>query len=342
MRIGLVCPYDLTKFGGVQSQVKDLARHLEALGDEVTVIAPGLPSGIDGIDLGPTISLPGNRSKVPLSFDPRVASRIRSGAGNLDLLHVHEPLMPMVSFSALRAGVPVVGTFHASPGALGLGFYAVLRPQLKRLLGPNIRKLTAVSPTAAGPLPDEMDVSIVPNGVEVARFRSDVERHPSRVSFLGRDEKRKGLDVLLDAWDRVARLHPDAELLVMGADRGEAGITWAGGVDDDEKVRGLCSSVIYVAPNLGGESFGVVIVEGMAAGCAVIASDLAAFRAVGADAVRYFPTGDPASLASSLTELLEDPAAIEALSLAGRERARRYDWARVATEYRSIYVEALS
>ena len=342
MRVGLVCPYDLSKHGGVQAQVKELARHLGAAGDEVTIIGPGLPKGIDGLDLGPTISVPGNRSKVPLSFDPRVASRIRRGAADLDILHVHEPLMPMVSLSALRVGIPTVGTFHAAPGRLGLGFYTIARPHLKRLLGPNIRRLTAVSATAARHLPPELEVSIIPNGVEVPRFERDIERHPSRVAFLGRDEKRKGLDVLLRAWDLVAGLYPDAELLVMGADRGIEGVEWAGAVDEADKIRGLCSSAIYVAPNLGGESFGVVVVEGMAAGCAVVASDLQSFRAVGGDAVRYSTVGDADDLARVLGNLLGDPETVTSLSKAGRQRARRYDWANVAVEYRAIYTQALS
>lgn len=342
MRIGLVCPYDLSKPGGVQGQVKDLARNLSVAGDEVTVVAPGLPEGIKGVDLGPTISVPGNRSKVPLSVDPRVVAAIKEGVGEVDLLHVHEPLMPIVSIAALRAGPPVVGTFHAAPGTAGTGFYTVLRSQLKRLLGPNVRKLTAVSPTAAAPLPRSLDVSIVPNGVEVDAFDCDAERHPMRVAFLGRDEKRKGLDVLMEAWRRVSSALPEAELLVLGADRGTPGVNWAGRVDDAQKIRGLCSSSIYVAPNLSGESFGVVVVEGMAAGCAVVASGLDSFQAVGADAAKYFTVGDVAALADILQHLLTEPHAVEALSKAGRERARRYDWGLIVEEYRAVYREALS
>lgn len=342
MRVGLVCPYDLSKPGGVQAQVRGLAGHLERAGDDVTIIAPGLPDDVHGVDLGPTISVPGNRSKVPLAIDPRLARDIRAGAGDLDLLHVHEPLMPVVSLSALRAGPPVVGTFHAAPGTFGIGFYTVLRSQLRRILGPNVRQLTAVSATAAAPLPNQLEVSIVPNGVDVAAFESYVDRHPLRVCFLGRDERRKGLDVLLQAWEMVARAVPNAELLVMGADRGSDGITWAGRVDDAEKVRGLASSAIYVAPHIGGESFGVVVVEGMAAGCAVVASELGSFQDVGGDAIHYFPTRDSAALGDALISLLDDPSAVARLASAGRSRASRFDWALVAAEYRAVYQKALS
>ena len=320
----------------------DLARHLIALGDEVEVIGPGLPEAVRGVDLGGTISIPGNRSKVPLSLDPRVIGTIREGIARLDLLHVHEPLMPLVSLAALRAGIPVVATFHAAPGSVGTRFYTALRPQLKRLLGPHVRRVTAVSPTAAAPLPGDLEVSIVPNGVDVSAFETDVDRHPTSVAFLGRDERRKGLDVLLAAWSDVSSAVPGAELVVMGADRGAEGVEWMGWVDPSAKIRGLGSAAIYVAPNLGGESFGIVIVEAMAAGAAVVASDLLAFRDVGGDSVRYFPTGDSGSLARTLIELLQDPGALAALSSAGRERAKRYDWAEVTPRYREIYQQALS
>lgn len=342
MRVGLVCPYDLSQPGGVQTQVTDLARHLIALGDEVEVIGPGLPAAVRGVDLGGTISIPGNRSKVPLSIDPRVIGAIEEGVADLDVLHVHEPLMPLASLAALRAGIPVVATFHAAPGSVGTRFYKVLRPQLKRLLGPYVRRVTAVSPTAAAPLSDDLEVSIVPNGVDVSAFETDVDRHPTRIAFLSRDERRKGLDVLLAAWSDVSALVPEAELVVMGADRGTGGVEWRGRVDPTAKIRGLGSAAIYVAPNVGGESFGIVIVEAMAAGAAVVASDLEAFQHVGGDSVRYFPTGDSGSLARTLIELLRDPGAVAELSSAGRERAKRYDWAEVTPQYQEIYQQALS
>lgn len=342
MRLGLVCPYDLSKPGGVQGQVRDLARHLRSQGDEVLVFAPGLPEDVEGVDLGTTISVPGNRSKVPLSPNPRVAKKIKEAASGLDLLHVHEPLMPVVSLSALRAQVPVVATFHASPGAAGLGFYTVLKSQLRRLLGPNIRQVTAVSRAAAAPLPEELDITIVPNGIDVDAFRVDIERQPNHVAFLGRDEKRKGLDVLLHAWEKVSGAVPDSELIVMGAARGTPGVNWLGTVDETGKQQGLGSAAIYVAPNLGGESFGIVLVEGMAAGAAVVASDLDSFQEVGGDAVRYFDTGDTDALAHVLIDLLGDPLAVERLSTAGQERARLFGWETVAASYRQVYDRALS
>lgn len=342
MRIGLICPYDLSKPGGVQAQVKDLARHLIASGEEVLVVGPGLPRDLEGVDLGPSITVPGNRSKVPLSPDPRVRRRLSRAVFDLDLLHVHEPLMPFVSLGALRAGVPVVATFHAAPGFIGRGFYTIARPWLGSLLSPNLRKVTAVSRTAAAPLPGDLDITIVPNGVDVERLQPAVERNPRRVAFLGRDDKRKGLDVLLAAWDQVVAEVEDVELVVMGAKRDVDGIQWLGRVDDDAKKSGLGSSAVYVAPNLGGESFGVVLVEAMAAGAAVVASDLPAFQEVGGEAVRYFETGNSADLAATLIELFAEPDTLEAMARTGSERAWMYDWGTVAASYRDVYEAALS
>jgi phosphatidylinositol alpha-mannosyltransferase len=342
VRVGLVCPYDMGKPGGVQSQVNDLAIHLEKMGEEVLIIAPGLSDTERRLDLGTTISVPGNRSKVPLSIDPRVVGLIKGAASMLDLVHVHEPLMPVVSLSALRIGVPVVATFHAAPGTSGTTLYKVIGSRLGKILGPNVRKVTAVSATAAAPLPPELDVEIIPNGVDVASFVPMIPRDPLRVSFLGRDEKRKGLDVLLEAWSRVAGVYPKAVLEVIGADRGLDGVTWLGTIGDEEKAQVLASSAIFVAPNLGGESFGVVLVEGMAAGAAVVASDLPSFREVGGDAVLYFETGSSSDLANTLIDLLGSPARVSKLSTAGRDRAQMFDWSTVAVRYRDVYEQALS
>ena len=119
MKVGLVSPYDLSKPGGVQVQVMGLARALEEAGDEPLVIGPGLPDGVPGVDLGRSIAVPGNGSRVPISPDPTVLRIMKSVAGVVDVLHVHEPLMPMASLLALRVGRPVVATFHAAPGQIG-------------------------------------------------------------------------------------------------------------------------------------------------------------------------------------------------------------------------------
>lgn len=345
LRVGLVSPYDLSVPGGVQGQVLGLARYLAEHGDHPVVIGPGLPQGTTGVDLGSSFSVPGNGSMVPISIDPRSRGRIRSAAEALDLIHVHEPLMPLASLFATHAGPPVVATFHAAPGRFGRLAYRLGRSVLGTVLGKTVI-MTAVSEAAAEVLRPSVQSRIIPNGLDVGTGRVDVARDPMQVSFLGRDEPRKGLDVLLGAWGAVQSAHPGARLLVMGASRADrdhpAGQVWLGRVDDVTKVEVLSSSAIYVAPNTGGESFGIVLVEAMAAGAAVVASDLKPFRAVAGDAARYFPAGDSDALAAAIVDLLSDPDATEMLSSAGDEVAARYDWSVVGSLYRKAYEEAVS
>ncbi|MGA7228561.1 MAG: glycosyltransferase family 4 protein [Acidimicrobiia bacterium] len=342
IRVGLVSPYDLSTPGGVQAQVLGLAQYLEQSGDLPIVIGPGLPDGIPGVDLGPTIAIPGNRSRVPLSFDPRIRGRIQGAAAELDVLHVHEPLMPLVSLMATHARTPVVATFHADPGPLGQGAYRLLHPFLRRLLG-DTSAITAVSETAASVLGDRAgEADIIPNGVDVSSFQIEVERVPGRICFVGRDEPRKGLDVILDAWPKVMSAHPDAELVVMGARRDGGNVRWMGRVAEDVKIETLASSSLFVAPQLGGESFGIVLVEAMAAGAAVIASDLVPFRSVAGGAARFFPVGDHETLAVVLNDLLDRPDEVGRLARLGDDRAHTFDWETVGPRYRSVYGRAIA
>ncbi len=175
MRVGLVSPYDLSVPGGVQAQVLGLAAYLKTWGDDPVVIGPGLPDGVPGVDLGESISLPGNGSMVPIAGDPRSRRRIRAASADLDLLHVHEPLMPLASLLAIHAGPPVVATFHAAPGRAGRLGYRLTRPFLSRLLG-NTRMATAVSPCRGGSPPGW---SRGPNHPQRARCRLPECRNPS-------------------------------------------------------------------------------------------------------------------------------------------------------------------
>jgi phosphatidylinositol alpha-mannosyltransferase len=310
-------------------------------GDEPLIIGPGLPSGMEGVDLGPSFSIPGNGSMVPISIDPRARGKIRSAAGILDLIHVHEPLMPLASLFATHAGPPVVATFHAAPGRAGRLAYKLGRAILGRALGRTVM-VTAVSKAAATVLPASLQARIIPNAIDLASARADVARDRMQVSFLGRDEPRKGLDVLLRAWETVGSASPDARLIVMGSTREADGPVWMGRVDDTTKVEMLSSSAIYVAPQTGGESFGIVLVEAMAAGAAVVASDLEPFRAVAGDAARFFPPGDSDALAREIVDLLSHPDARADLSAAGLQVAAGYDWNVVGPRYREVYEEAVS
>jgi phosphatidylinositol alpha-mannosyltransferase len=341
MRVGLVSPYDLSVPGGVQAQVLGLARYLAGAGDQPMVIGPGLPPGVEGVDLGGSFAVPGNGSMVPISVDPRAYGRIRSAVGDLDLIHVHEPLMPLASLFATHAGPPVVATFHAAPGRFGRMAYKLAGPFLRTALGKTV-VVTAVSPTAAAVLPGALQARIIPNGLDVASSRADVARDPMQVSFVGRDEARKGLDVLLGAWDRVKASQPTARLVVIGARREEESAVWLGRVDDATKASVLSSSAVYVAPHTGGESFGIVLVEAMAAGAAVVASDLTPFRQVAGEAARFFATGNSAALAKEVADLLGNPEVRDQLAVAGSRVAAGFDWSVVGAAYRQAYLEALS
>jgi phosphatidylinositol alpha-mannosyltransferase len=186
-------------------------------------------------------------------------------------------------------------------------------------------------------------VRVIPNGLDTAAYRLGPERSTRRVVFLGRDDPRKGLDVLLQAWPVVAAAVPGAELRVLGAarERGPEKVAFLGTVGEAAKRAELAAAAVLCAPNLGGESFGLVVAEGLAAGCAVVASDLPAFRHVAGEAARLVPPGDAAALGRVLTEVLSDEG--EAARLAGmaRHRAGRFDRASVLEAYLAAYREAL-
>lgn len=348
MKVGLVCPYDMGAPGGVQQLVHELGEHLRQAGDEVVVVAAGTSAfdggpGRDGttIPTGRAVSIRGNRSRVPLTLAPTAWGRVRSALSDVDVVNVHEPFIPLVGWAGLRTGKPTVATFHADPPSWARNLYRWL-PYGRRLF--ESVKLTAVSRTAVDAIPSPWgDVEIIPNAIDVGSYDLLVGRISRRVAFLGRDEPRKGLDVLLDAWPEIQASRPDAELVVMGADRGipPPGVTYLGPVTGGEKRRVLASSSVYVAPNTGGESFGIVVAEGMAAGCAVVASDLESFRDVLGEAGRLVPVGDRTALASTVSELLEDSVEARRLGELAKSRASRFDWGEVVERYRDAYANAL-
>jgi phosphatidylinositol alpha-mannosyltransferase len=184
----------------------------------------------------------------------------------------------------------------------------------------------------------------VPNGLDTARYRARGEKVPRRVVFLGRDDPRKGLDGLLQAWPVVAAAVPGAELRVLGAARpsGPEGVMFLGRVEEERKLGELGEAAVLCAPNLGGESFGLVVAEGMAAGCAVVASDLPAFRHVAGASARLTPPGDVAALARALTEVLSDGGETARLAGMGLREVARFDRAAVLEAYLSAYRDALA
>jgi phosphatidylinositol alpha-mannosyltransferase len=268
---------------------------------------------------------------------------VAEAVNGADVVHVHEPLVPLVGWALLRStGIPTVGTFHADPSRLIRAVYRRLGPVMARLVK-NLVGATAVSEVAASAVrPFHPDLAVVPNALDISQYRLDVERTPHRVAFLGRDEPRKGLDVLLAAWPAIRAAVPDAELDVVGAMRAEKipGVRFLGRVENPEKRHVLASASVFVAPNLGGESFGITLLEGMAAGCAVIASDLPAFTAVGGNGAIYFPKGSAEALAESVARVLLDPTIRQAMSQAGGLRAEVFDWTTVLPAYIEMYEAA--
>ncbi len=336
MKVALVSPYGLDHHGGVQDQVLRLARWLREAGHEATVAAPA--AGEHGIDLGPTVRVPANRSRAPLCLDPRAVGRARRAVAGADVVHLHEPFMPVVGPGLLWADTPpTVGTFHADPSAAVRRLYGWARHALAPFAD-RLAVATAPSEQARSAIAPFVNARLVPNGIDVAAYRVDVERHPRRVTFVGRDEPRKGLATLLEAWRAVEH----AELVVMGTSGNDRpGVRFMGRVTEEEKRRLLAGAAIHCAPNLGGESFGLVVAEGMAAGCAVVASDIPAFSAVLGGAGVTVPAGDAAALGATLRALLDDPERRTSLAAAAAERVARFDRAEVLAGYLAAYEDAL-
>lgn len=360
MRIGMVCPYSFDVPGGVQSHVLQLAEVMRARGHEVSVLAPAsphvsLPDYV--VSAGKAIPIPYNGSVARLQFSPAVHGRVRKWLmqGDFDVLHLHEPNAPSLSMWALRvAEGPIVATFHTSTTkSLTLSvFQGVLRPWHEKIIG-----RIAVSDLARRWQMEALgsDAVEIPNGVDVpalaAAPRLDGYPRPGKsVLFLGRyDEPRKGMAVLLAALPRVVEHFPDLQVLIVGHGdedelRAQAGelarhMRFLGLVDDAGKASAMRSADVYCAPNLGGESFGIVLVEAMAAGTPVVASDLDAFRRVLCDgkAGRLVPVGDAAELAAGLIEMLKDDALRERYVAAGSAAVARYDWSVVASQIMRVY-----
>jgi phosphatidyl-myo-inositol alpha-mannosyltransferase len=362
MRVGLVCPYSLDVPGGVQSHVRDLARGLLARGHDVRLLAPGRvdrprPSYVRTI--GPAVPIPYNGSVARLAFGPRAAMATREWlrAGDFDVVHVHEPTTPSLSLLAAWASDrPVVATFHtslrgrAATASLGL----VVRPVVDRLAA-HIAVSEAARRSMASHLPGRP--AIIPNGIDYASFSTAEPRScwttpGPAIVFLGRwEEPRKGLRVLLDAVPPIRDAFPTARLLVGGPGRTRfrrtsppvAGVEFLGELTDHDRAALLASASVFVAPNVGGESFGVILVEAMAAGAPVVASDLPAFADVleGGRSGRLFASGDSRAAAAAIVDILGDPTAAEGLRAHGQATAKAYDWSRVVPAVESVYDQAI-
>ena len=362
MRVGLVCPYTWDVPGGVQQHIRDLAEALTGLGHEVSVISPAdddtpLPDYV--VSAGRAVPVPYNGSVARLAFGFLSASRVRRWVkeGGFDVLHVHEPAVPSLSLLACWvASGPIVATVHtAIPRSRVLVVtYPVLRTALEKING-----RIAVSEAARTTLVEHIggDAVVIPNGVATRRYRK-AEPLPGwpgpggAIGFLGRtDEPRKGLAVLLKAFETLGPQRPGLRLLVAGPagdaeevlHRLPAGlrdrVVLLGQVSEEDKIRVLHSVDVFCSPNTGGESFGIVTAEAMAAGLPIVASDIDAFRQVlrGGQAGELFLTGDASELARVAGRLLDDPVRRAEVSAAALAAVAEYDWSVVARDVFSVY-----
>lgn len=357
MRVGLVCPYSLDARGGVQAQVLGLAGSLGRLGHHVEVLAPGRRNTGQHPDwvttTGQDVPVRWNGSVARLDLGPQTGRRTRAwlGEGRFDVLHLHEPVTPSVTWHALGAPgapVPLVATVHtAQDRALAMRAGAATVARRSRRIDAHI----AVSAVAAHTLARYSDapVEVIPNALDVEAFagRRSGDGRPT-VLFLGRvDEPRKGLPVALRAMRTVVAEVPDARLVVAGAGSLPPGldphVEVRGPVGESEKAALLRAADVVLAPHLGGESFGIVVAEAMAAGAAVVASDLPAFRALLGDGSHgvLVPPGSARDLAAAVTGLLADPARRTSLGGSGRAAAARLDWSVVTPRIVEVYARTL-
>ncbi|MFJ7264481.1 glycosyltransferase family 4 protein [Streptomyces globosus] len=359
MKIGIVCPYSWDVPGGVQFHIRDLAEHLIRRGHEVSVLAPAdddTPLPPYAVSAGRAVPVPYNGSVARLNFGFLSAARVRRWLheGVFDVIHIHEPASPSLGLLACWAAQgPIVATFHTSnPRSRAMiAAYPILQPALEK-----ISARIAVSEYARRTLVEHLggDAVVIPNGVDVDFFASaepKAEWGGQTLGFIGRiDEPRKGLPVLMAAFPEIVRECPDVRLLVAGrGDEEEAvaslppdlrsRVEFLGMVSDEDKARLLRSVDVYVAPNTGGESFGIILVEALSAGAAVLASDLDAFAQVldqGA-AGELFANEDAGALAAAAVALLRDPARRAELSARGSAHVRRFDWSTVGADILAVY-----
>ena len=359
LKIGIVCPYSWDTPGGVQNHIRDLAEFLIESGHDVSVLAPvidesNLPEYV--VNAGKPISIPYNGAVARVLFGPVAFARVRQwiSQGEFDLLHLHEPAIPSISLLACwAADGPMVGTFHAAAKRQKIIF------AIGPILEPAIEKLSAriaVSEAARLTLTDHLDTDavIIPNGIYANRYTDGktIEKWSGNtIGFIGRfEEPRKGLSVLIDALPVISRFAPDVKIFVAGpGDPAEVieGIDpqlrqrfeFLGKITESEKADFMSSVAVYVAPNTGGESFGIILAEALAGGACVVASDIPAFDDLlgHGEFGALFESESSTELAKVVIDLLRDETKRKELSVRGKERSKMFDWTVVAQQIYSVY-----
>lgn len=363
LTIGIVCPYGWDTPGGVQNHIRDLAEFLITSGHTVSVLAPAidestLPDYV--VSAGKPISIPYNGAVARVLFGPIAFNRVKHwiSQGNFDLLHLHEPAIPSISLLACWAAEgPMVGTFHAAAKHQKV-IYAI-----GPILEPAIEKLSAriaVSEAARLTLTNHLDTDavVIPNGIYANRYANGMHQEKwsgNTIGFIGRfEEPRKGLQVLIDALPIIARFAPDVKVFVAGPGDPEDVIKeidpqlrkrfeFLGRISEQEKADFMSSVAIYVAPNTGGESFGIILAEALAGGACAVASDIPAFDSLlgGGEYGALFESENSTHLAKVIIDLLRDDTKRGELAQAGKAHAQIFDWEVVAKQIFSIYEMAL-
>ncbi len=362
MRVGLVCPYDLRSHGGVQAHVLGLARWLTAAGHETYVLAPGTidetrwsevglrPEQVSST--GGSVAVPYNGSVARVACGPVSSLRVKRWLADhdLDVLHVHEPITPSAAALAVRAAqIPVVATFHtATPGSRALA-------AARHLLADTIARIDepiAVSRVAARVVEKHLGLRprIVGNGIRLDDFTPLPSVGPwrggqrPRITFVGRlREPRKGLGILLAAVPEILCRRPDVEICIAGAGSPVAAppqVRYLGDVSDSERNHLLGASDVFVAPHTGRESFGIVLLEALASGASVVASNLPAFVDLLQDdngtVGHIVDAGSPALLADAVVDALAHPMSVAR----GRSLAARFDWDEIGPQVLDAYADA--
>ena len=362
MKIVIVSPYDLDKPGGVQNHIRELANTLTARGHTVNMFGPG----VTGL-LGKSTSVRVNGSRAPIglsAYGARQLARYVEAAAP-DIVHIHEPGVPRIGWAAakLSTTAALVATCHAYSEPAR---YAPLLAPVGRRIVSRIDRLIAVSDAArqfharaCGIA--EQRFTVIGNGIDLAGFHPAAPREHAtvikapRLVYVGRFERRKGVDVLLAAFHKLTTTYPDAELTLVGdgperprleqfvAHHRLRHVTFAGRVSDAQRTRWFTWADIAVAPARGGESFGIVLLEALASGCALIASDIAGYRDVavdGRDAWLVSPD-NPERMAETLSQVLLDPAGRQQRYANGLERAQAFAWPNITSAIETVYHQAL-
>ena len=369
MKIAMVSPYDFTWPGGVTAHISQLAQELKASGHQVQILAPHSPARegneVDAfVPLGRSVPVFSGGSVARLSLSWWLYRRVRDllAEESFDIIHLHEPLAPVLPLCVLECSNTVnIGTFHAyhSPQYL----YRFSQPIVKRW-HQRLHGGIAVSPAAHQYVNNffPRDYRIIPNGIAVEHFAGPVQPWPqyqdgkTNILFVGRLEKRKGLKYLLAAYSRLKWEYPDLRLLVVGpgnldkeshqilSARNPADVELVGGVSYQDLPRYYASADIFCSPATGQESFGIVLLEAMAAGKPIVASDIEGYAGIIRDGQQglLFPRKDSDALADALAVLINDPARAARMGATGRRLVEQYRWKVVARQVENYYLDCIA